>query len=76
MQKINKMYITSAYSWIVDIENRTQSNWDEEGRIELAKQYSLDSAYTRINHCASKYKLDWANVKVIFRNISRRSFSS
>ena len=45
--------ITSAHSWIVDIENRTRTSSDEEGRIELAKQYALDSVYTYTNHCAS-----------------------
>ena len=29
-------------------------------------QYALDSACTHINHCASKYKLDWTNVKKAF----------
>ena len=65
----NLKCITSAHSWIVDIENRTRTNWDDEGRIELAKQYALDSAYTHINHCATKHKLDWANVKKAFLEI-------
>ena len=40
----NLKCITSAHSWIVDIENRTRTNWDDEGRIELAMQYALDNA--------------------------------
>ena len=32
----NLKCITNAHSWIVDIENRTRTNWDDEGRIELA----------------------------------------
>ena len=73
----NLKCITSAHSWIVDIGNRTRTNWDDEGRIELAKQYALDSAYTHINHCASKYKLNLGNLKrVFFRNISRRLIAS
>ena len=53
---------------IVGIENRTRTNWDE-GHIELAKQYALDSAYTHITHCASKYKHDWAHVRQAFLEI-------
>lgn len=65
----NKKCSKSAQSWIVDIENRTQTNWDEEGRIELAKQYALDSAYTHITHCATKYKHDWGKVKKAFLEV-------
>ena len=59
-------YITIAHSWIVGIENIARTNWDDEGRIELAKQYALYSTYTHITHHASKYKFDWANVKKAF----------
>ena len=53
----NLKCITSAHSLIGNIENRTRNNWDDEGRIELAKQYALDSAYTHhIHDCTSKYK--------------------
>ena len=65
----NLKCITSAHSWIVDIENRIRTNWDDEGHIELVKQYALDSAYTHINHCTPKYKLKWANVKKAFLEI-------
>ena len=41
----NLKCITSAHSWIVDIENRTRANRDDEGRIELAKQYALDPPF-------------------------------
>ena len=65
----NLKCITSAHAWIIDIEKKTRTNWDDEGRIDLAKQYALDSAYTHINYCASKYKLDWANIKKAFLEI-------
>lgn len=42
---------TNAQRWIVDIENRTKENWDDDGRIELAKQYALDSAFTHLTLC-------------------------
>ena len=61
-----RLHLICAHVWIVNIENRTRTNWNEEGRIELAKLYALDSAYTHINHCASKYKLNWDNVKKAF----------
>ena len=60
---------TSAQSWIRDLENRTQTNWDENGRIELAKSYALDSAYTHLVHCATKHKNVWEDVKKTFLEI-------
>ena len=60
---------TSAHSWINDIENRTQINWDDSGRVELAKTYALDSAYTHLVHCATKCKNQWKYVKSAFLEI-------
>ena len=59
----------SAIQWIADIDNRTKGNWDDEGRVELAKTYALDSAYTHITHCATKYKRVWKDVKDAFLEI-------
>ena len=61
--------ITSAHQWIKDIDNRTIGNWDDEGRVELAKTYALDSAYVHINHCALKHKRVWKDVKEAFLEI-------
>ena len=60
---------TNAHDWMVDIENRTRENWDDDGRIELAKQYALDSAYTHMTHCASKHSHDWGKVKDAFLEV-------
>ena len=60
---------TSAHSWIRDLENRTQINWDDSGRVELAKTYALDSACTHLVHCASKHKNVWDRVKASFLEI-------
>ena len=60
---------TSAQSWIQDLENRTQINWDDGGRVELAKSYALDSAYTHLVHCAAKHKNVWDRVKASFLEI-------
>jgi len=47
---------SSAHSWVTDIENRTRGNWDDYGRVELAKQYAIESAYDYIAHSANKHK--------------------
>ena len=60
---------TSASSWIQDLDNRTQGNWDDVGRIELAKAYSLDSAYTHLTHCISKHPGKWEDVKKAFLEV-------
>ena len=60
---------TNAHRWIDDIDNRTKENWDDFGRIELAKQYALDSAFTHLAHCASKHKNVWSEVKKAFLEI-------
>ena len=65
----NVKCITSAHAWIKDLENRTRTNWTDEGRIEIAKQYALDSAYTHIIHCATKHQNDWEYVKTSFLEI-------
>ncbi|MPC64699.1 hypothetical protein E2C01_058819 [Portunus trituberculatus] len=70
---------TSAHAWIKDLENRTRTNWTDEGRIiELAKQYALDSAYTHMSHCATQNQNDWDDVKKQFLKIypEERSFPS
>ncbi|XP_045104892.1 uncharacterized protein LOC123504012 [Portunus trituberculatus] len=45
------------------------TNWTDEGRIELAKQYALDSAYTHMTHCATQHKNDWDDVRKAFLDI-------
>lgn len=60
---------TNAQRWIDDIENRTKENWDDDGRIELAKQYALDSAFTHLTLCASKHSHGWDKVKEAFLEI-------
>lgn len=60
---------TSAHAWIKDLENRTRTNWTDDGKIELAKQYALDSAYTHMIHCATKYQNNWNEVKTSFLEI-------
>ncbi len=65
----NVKCISSAHTWIQDIDNRTRTNWTDEGKIELAKQYALDSAYTHVTHCATKHQNDWDEVKRSFLEI-------
>ena len=65
----NVKCIASAHAWIKDLENRTMTNWTDEGRIELAKQYALDSAYTHMTHCATQHKNDWDDVRKAFLDI-------
>ena len=61
--------ISNAHAWIRDLENRTQANWTDAGRIELAKQYALDSAYTHMTHCATRQRNNWEEVKREFLEI-------
>ena len=61
--------VTSAHQWIKDIDHRTVGNWDDEGRVELAKTYALDSAYVHMNHCVIKHQRVWKNVKEAFLEI-------
>ena len=65
----NVKCIKNAYAWIKDLENRTRTNWTDEGRIELAKQYALDSAFTHMTHCATKHRNNWKEVKENFLEI-------
>ena len=61
--------ISNAHAWIRDLENRTRANWTDEGRIELAKQYALDSAYTHITQCVTSQGINWEAVKREFLEI-------
>ena len=60
---------TNAHRWIDDIDNRTKENWDDFGRVELAKQYALDSSFTHLAYCASKHNNVWSEVKKAFLEI-------
>ena len=65
----NLKCITSAHAWIKDLENRTRTNWTDEGRIELAKQYALDSAYTHISQCAARHRNAWVEARKDFLSL-------
>ena len=58
-----------AHQWVKEIESHTQTNWDDSGRIQLAKNQALDSAFTHLSLCVQKEGQNWNQVKRSFLEI-------
>ena len=52
--------------FFADIENRTKTQWDEEGRIELVKQYCLGPARDAIDTIITETGHDYEDIKKVF----------
>ena len=53
----------SVKQWVKDIDARTVDNWTDSGRIQLAKQYALGTAFKLICTTVDAVGLDWSKVK-------------
>lgn len=53
----------SIRGWIGDIDSRTQENWTDRGKIELAKMYALGRMRNVIVDVAEELNYKWADVK-------------
>ena len=56
-------------NWIRDIEARTADNFNDEGKIQVAKQYSIGTAFTAICSIVEVEGNDWEKVKTAFFKI-------
>lgn len=56
--------ISNVHIWILDLENSIKENWNDDGRIELAKQHVLDRAYIHLTHCVLKHAHDWKSKRL------------
>ena len=56
----------SAKKFLQDIESRTEDNWDDRGRLELAQKYALGRASTCISTILKDVGLDWKEFKKRF----------
>ena len=54
---------TSASKWVADLESRTQFNFTNKGRIELAKQYMIGPAKEVLTSAILISGYDWEEVK-------------
>ncbi len=46
---------TNPRDFFTDLESRTQLNWDETGKLELAKQYCLGSARVLLDNIVATH---------------------
>ncbi len=54
---------TNPRDFFTDLESRTQLNWDETGKLELAKQYCLGSARVLLENVIANHGQDYDLVK-------------
>lgn len=50
-------------AWLRDIDARTAGNWDDTGRIDLARQHVLGAARVLIDITVDQHGYDWSKVK-------------
>ena len=62
--KPNLLYEPNAELWVSDVEARSSgSDWTEEGRIQLARQYTIGSACELISTVIREEGINWDKIK-------------